>query len=183
MKRNKSWVLCVLLKHALWPLLTKKKNHMLSNIICWLINNTEFLFTKKMHGRIDGWGKTLPIFYLVLNCQENSTFPRMLAQEIMRILEIIAHIYNKFCTAFSNSKILSRSALSLCIRGLIKTFFSVLSQKFRIAMTKLPPFIIWKLFLHTVCNWKEAVLITGTSASLPPPLLRGIWLMSVNQCV
>lgn len=66
-----------------------------------------------MHGRIDGWGKTLKVFYIVLNSKENSTFPGMLAQEIMKILEIIVHIYNKSCTDFGKSQILSRPTLSL----------------------------------------------------------------------
>lgn len=66
-----------------------------------------------MHGRIDGWGKTLKVFYIVLDCQENSTFPRLLAQEIMKILEIIFHIYNKSCTDFGKSQILSGPAPSL----------------------------------------------------------------------
>lgn len=57
--------------------------------------------------------KTLQVFYLVLNCQENSPFPRMMAKEIMRILKIIAHIYGKFCTDFRKSQVLSRPALSL----------------------------------------------------------------------
>lgn len=111
MKRNNSWVLCVLLKRALWPLLTAQNKS--TFYICCLINNTEFLLTKKMHGRIDGWGKTLKVFYIVFNCQENSTFPRMLAQEIMKILEIIFHIYNKSCTDFGKPQILSRPTLSL----------------------------------------------------------------------
>lgn len=104
-----------------------------------------------MHGRIDGWRKTLQVFYLVLNCQENFTFPRMLAQEIMRMLEITSHIYNKFCTDFSKSQIVSRLALSLH-KGINRNhFFFFFNQRFKIAMVQLPPFIIWRLFLQTVC--------------------------------
>lgn len=77
----------------------------------------------------------------------------MLAQEIMRILEITAYIHNKFCTDFSKFQIVSRPALSLH-KGINRNpffFFFILNQRFRIAMAQLPPFIIWRLFLHTVC--------------------------------
>lgn len=84
-----------------------------------------------MHGRIDGWGKTLQVFYLVLNSQENSTFPRMLAQEIMRILQIIAHIYDKCCTDFGKSQILSIPALSLH-KGMNRTIFFFFSFESKI---------------------------------------------------
>lgn len=137
----------MLFKNVLWALLTAQKT--LSPLICCLVNNNEFLFNKKIHGKVDGWVKkkkekkiTLKIS-TVFNCQESSTCTRLLVQQILEILECPVYISNKIPTDFSESRIPSRGFFLHRNNMNMKNtwhFFPIVSTKFRRVITQWGPF-------------------------------------------